>query len=188
MTNVYDPNLNVAAGQGEARMKRIKDLRDPTVLFMLDYWRAKRGTRRMPHPDAVDPVDFARYLPNLQLIQVDHDPFDLSYRLLGGVVSDVHGGNYKARKVRDLDDLSPKFGSMMFELFRFVALERRPYAAGGMLDAMGKGATEFEGVYMPLSFDDERTDRILCCSSYRVLLESERIAREGECGAPLKDI
>jgi hypothetical protein len=175
MTNTYDTNLNAAAGQSGARMKRIKDLRDPIVLFMLDYWKAKRGERRMPHPDDIDPVEFARYMPNLQLIQVDHDPFELSYRLLGEAVSNVHGGNYRSRKVKDLDQLSPKFGSMMYELFKFVALERRPYAAGGTLDAMGKGYTEFEGVYMPLSFDDERTDRILCASSYRIVAENERI-------------
>lgn len=173
----FDENANVAAGQGGARLIRLKDLKDPIVLFVLDYWRTKRGERAMPAPGDVDPVELAPHLPNLQLIQVDYDPFDLTYRLLGGAVVDVHGGNYRARKVKDLDELSPNFGSMMFELFKLVALQRRPYAAGGTLDAMGKGYTEFEGCYMPLSSDGERTDRILCVSSYRIVPESERIAR-----------
>lgn len=173
-----DTNANVAAGQSGAMLRSLRDLKDPAVRFMLDYWNGKRGPRKMPSPDELDPVEFARHMPNLQLIEVHYDPLDFSYRLLGESVADVHGGNYRGNKVRDLDRLSEGFGTMMFELFQLVALRGRPYAAGGTLESLGKGYTEFEGVYMPLSFDGERTDRILCASSYRIVPESERIARE----------
>lgn len=171
-------NANVAAGQGGAKLCKLSSLKDPVVRFMLDYWNGKRGERRMPSPDDIDPVEFARHMPSLQLIQVDHDPLEFSYRLLGESVSEVHGGRYRGNKVKDLDEVSAGFGSMMFELFKLVALDRRPYGASGSLDSLGKGYAEFEGVYMPLSFSGERTDRILCASAYRLVLESERIARD----------
>jgi len=171
MADECDPRMNEAAGQGAATLIRLKDLSDPIVLFMLDYWKKKRGERRMPSPDDMNPADFARFMPHLQMIQVDWEPFDLTYRLLGGEISDVHGGNYAGRKVRDLDEVSDGFGSMMYELFRMVALDCRPYAAGGTLASLGRGYTRFQGVYMPLSFNGERSDRIVCCSSYEVRAE-----------------
>ncbi len=171
MTDECNPRMNEAAGQDGANLIRLKDLTDPVVLSMLGYWNEKRAGRLMPSPDDMNPVDFARLMPHLQMIQVDWEPFDLTYRLLGEEISDVHGGNYRGRKVRDLDAVSDGFGSMMFELFRMVAIDRRPYAAGGTLASLGRGHTGFQGVYMPLSFDGERTDRIVCCSSYEVRAE-----------------
>lgn len=176
--NECKSDAHVVAGHTGARMRRLSELSDPLVRSMLDYWNAKRGDRTMPSPNDIDPVDFPRYLPNVQLIQVDHDPLDFSYRLLGEQVSEIHGGNYRGRKVKDLDQVSEGFGRMMFELFELVALRKRPFAAGGTLESLGKGYTEFEGVYMPLSFDGARTDRILCASSYRIVPESERLAGE----------
>ena len=168
MTDECDPRLNEAAGHNEATLIRLKDLTDPVVLFMLDYWKTKKGDRVMPSPDDMNPVDFARLMPHLQMIQVHWDPFDLSYRLLGEEIADVHGGNYRGRRVLDLNEVSDSFGSMMFELFRMVALDKRAYAAGGTLASLGRGYTRFQGVYMPLSFDGERTDRLVCCSSYEI--------------------
>jgi hypothetical protein len=168
MTEECDPRANEAAGQDNATLIRLKDLSDPIVLFMFDYWKNKCGDRVMPAPDDMDPVDFARFLPHIQLIQVDWEPFELTYRLLGEEIADVHGGNYRGRKVRDLNAVSDNFGSMMYELFRMVAVDKRPYAAGGTLASLGRGHTEFQGIYMPLSVEGVRTDRIICCSAYKV--------------------
>ncbi|MEP2829379.1 PAS domain-containing protein [Parvibaculum sp.] len=163
-----NPKLNEAAHQEGANLVRLKDLTDPIVLFMFDYWKEKRGSRLMPSPNDMNPVDFARLMPHLQMVQVDWEPFDLSYRLLGEEIAGVHGGNYSGRAVLELNAVSDGFGTMMFELFRAVATDRRPYAAGGTLASLGRGYTGFQGVYMPLCADGEKVNRIICCSSYEV--------------------
>lgn len=168
MTEDCSPDPAEAAHQEGAHLIRLKDLTDPVVLFMLNYWTEKRGERLMPAPTDMNPVDFARIMPHLQMIQVSWDPFDLEYRLLGEEIAGVHGGNYAGRRVLDLNEVSHGFGTMMFELFRLVAMERRPFAAGGTLASLGRGHTGFQGLYMPLSADGERANRIICCSSYEV--------------------
>lgn len=168
MAEDCSPNPNEAAHQEGANLVRLRDLTDPVVLFMLSYWKEKRGDRLMPSPSDMNPVDFAWIMPHLQMIQVSWEPFDLEYRLLGEEIAGVHGGNYAGRKVLDLNAVSDGFGTMMFELFRLVAAERRPFAAGGTLSSLGRGYTGFQGVYMPLSADGKRTNRIICCSSYEV--------------------
>lgn len=162
------PRPNEAARQEGANLIRLRDLTDPVVLFMLNYWKEKRGDRAMPAPADMNPVDFARFMPHLQMIQVSWEPFDLEYRLLGEEIAGVHGGNYAGRKVLELNEVSEGFGTMMFELFRAVAIDKRPYAAGGTLASLGRGYTGFHGVYMPLSADGEKVSRIICCSSYEV--------------------
>lgn len=166
-------------GSGRVGLRPLRSLRNPAVTGMLGYWRGKRGERSMPSPDDIDPVEFARYLPNLQLIQVDHDPLDFSYRLLGECVAEAFGGNRKGFRVRDLDSLRPGFGSMVFELFSAIVAQRRPFGVAGVTPSLEGKDVQFESVHMPLSFDGERVDRILCASSYRTLSLRETLAVAG---------
>jgi hypothetical protein len=159
--------LIAQAGAGGANFRRLKDLSDPMVLSMLAYWNTRRGDRLMPRPSDMDPVDFARYLPNILTIQVDHEPFELTYRLMGEEVVAANGTNLRGWTVRDVDRLRARFGSMLFEFYSWIALARRPAGAGGTLEFMGRGHMAFESVYLPLSEDGERTCRIFGVSSYR---------------------
>lgn len=70
MAEDCSPNPNEAAHQEGANLVRLRDLTDPVVLFMLSYWKEKRGDRLMPSPSDMNPVDFARIMPHLQMIQV----------------------------------------------------------------------------------------------------------------------
>ncbi len=162
------------AGASRAGLRKLRDLTDPMVLEVLNYWYARRGERRMPRPQDLDPVDFARHMPNLMMIQVDHEPFALTYRLVGEEVAHVHGANYRGRPVRDVDTLRANLGSMLHELYKSVAQMRRPVGVGGRMDFVGRGHMHFEAAYMPLSFDGERTDRIFTVTSYRELPEASK--------------
>lgn len=166
----YDPyKFTKEAGQDGARLIGLKSLKDPVVLAVFDYWKEKRGDRLMPSPDDLRPSEFARYLPHLQIVEVHWEPeFDLIYRILGEDIAEVHGGPFRGLKVRALNETNPGLGSMMFELFRAVAEHKRPYAAGGVLNSRSGEKVPFEGLYMPLSHDDTRTNRIFCCSSYNL--------------------
>jgi hypothetical protein len=167
-------DLIARAGASNAGLRKLRDLTDPMVLEILNYWYAKRGDRRMPRPQDMDPVDFARHMPNLMMIQVDYDPIRLTYRLIGEEVAHVHGSNHRGREVRDIDDKHPNLGSLLHELYSAVAMLRRPVGVGGGLEFMGRGHMSFEAAYMPLSSDGERADRIFTVTSYRPLSVADR--------------
>jgi hypothetical protein len=167
-------NLIAKAGASGAGLRKLRDLTDPMVLEILNYWYARRGDRLMPRPQDMDPVDFARHMPNLMMIQVDHDPFALTYRLIGEEVTQVHGTNYRGRSVKDVNEVRSDLGSLLHELYKAVALLRRPVGVGGGLEFMGRGHMTFEAAYMPLSFEGERTDRIFTVTSYRPLSVADR--------------
>lgn len=170
-----DQGLITSAGAHGAGFRRLRDLSDPLVLDILNYWRGKRGDRPMPTPEDVNPAEIARYLPNILMIQVDHDPFELTYRLMGEEIVRSHGGNFRGRTVRSLDRERENFGSMLFAFYKFIAESGRPYGAGGNLVFMGRGHMCFESVYLPLSSDGVRTTRIMGASSYRKVSEAARL-------------
>lgn len=154
------------AGLQTAGMLGLKSLSDPMVVAMLDYWKSKRNGRAMPRPADLNPAEFARYMPNIMMLQVHRDPFDLTYRLLGEEVIKVHGFNLRGKSVHDANDLRPHFGTMLFALYKHVADQCRPFGVGGTMEFIGRGYMSFQGVYMPLSEEGERTDRIITCTAY----------------------
>ena len=171
-------HLIEASGAEKSGLIKLRDLSDPKVLDVLNYWYAQRGDRRMPSPDQVNPADLRHALPYMMMLQVDHDPFDISYRLIGEHIIDSHGGNFRGRSVREVDSVKPKLGSLLFELFKAVAELRRPIGAGGEMEFGGGGYMKFQAAYMPLSYDGERTDRIVTVTSYRRVPVTERFRDE----------
>lgn len=141
--------------------RRLRDLQEPLCREMLDYWNEVRGDRAMPRPEEMDPVKFARHMPYLLMVQVNWDPFDLTYRLLGGDLVNAHGCNYRGRRVLDSPSHTGRFNEVLFSFYRFVAEAKRPYAVCGTMEYAARGPVSTEAVYLPLSLDGRRADRIL---------------------------
>lgn len=171
-------DLIEASGAEKAGLIKLRDLADPTALEILNYWYDKRDGRRMPSPDDMNPVDFRRALPYMMMLQVDHDPFDITYRLIGEHIVNSHGVSFRGRSVRAVNEEKPKLGCLLFELFKAVAELRRPVGSGGEMEFAGGGYMKFEAVYMPLSFNGERTDRIMTVTCYRQVPVCERFRDE----------
>jgi hypothetical protein len=56
---------------------------DARLRRLHDYWTAKRGARRMPSRDDIDPVDFAYILGQVTLVDVHENPRRYRWRLVG---------------------------------------------------------------------------------------------------------
>lgn len=156
----YEAVLAEADAHG-IRFRRLKELGEPLCRDMLTYWKELRGGRAMPEPGQIDPVRFARYMPNLLMVQVNWQPFDLTYRLLGGDVVDAHGTNFRGRRVLDSPSHTGRFSEVLFNFYKFVAEQQRPYAVAGTMEYAARGVVSVEAVYLPFSLDGTRTDRIL---------------------------
>lgn len=164
----YRDVLAEAEAHGIA-FRRLKELEEPLCREMLAYWKELRGERAMPTPGEIDPVRFARHMPNLLMIQVNWEPFDLTYRLLGGDVVSAHGSNFRGRRVLDSQSHTGRFSEVLYSFYRFVAEAERPYAVAGTMEYVARGKVSVEAVYLPFSLDGRRTDRILGASVSRPL-------------------
>jgi hypothetical protein len=155
-----------AARATTTRFIRLSALEDPMTKFMLDYWTAKKGDRLMPAPTDMNLADFARHASKIFMIQVDHEPFDLSFRLVGEEVISNFGFNPKGRSLISLDRELPGLGTLLHEFYKWMVSVRRPVGAGGTQDLVDKSYNNYEAIYLPLSQDGERVDRILAATVY----------------------
>jgi len=58
----------------------------PFLQMAYDHWATLRGDRVMPARADFDPMDIPRALPNIVLIEVQKEPLDFLYRVVGSVI------------------------------------------------------------------------------------------------------
>ena len=140
----HDPGLNFVAA-------RLGDL--------TAYWDAKRGGRRMPGMGEIDPVEMAKHLGRLCLIDVSREPMRFRWRLMGSSVVDTLRLDATGDYLDEAD--GPAAFESIAESCRWVVRERAPLRSVGTLPHAGFGRIGYESVELPLSGDGENVDRIL---------------------------
>jgi hypothetical protein len=155
-----------AARATTTRFIRLSELEDPMTKFMLNYWTEKKGDRLMPAPADMNLGEFARHASKIFVVQVDRDPFDLSFRLVGEDVISNFGFNPKGRTLLSLNTELPGLGTLLHEFFTWMVSERRAVGTGGTQDMVDKSYNNYEAIYLPLSQDGEQVDRILAATVY----------------------
>jgi len=65
--------------------------------LLIDYWRARRGERRIPARSDIDPAAFAALLPQAFILVRDPDGV-FRFRLAGETINDLHGRGLRASR------------------------------------------------------------------------------------------
>ncbi len=68
------------------------------------YWDEKRGHRRAPSRDDIDPAEMVGVLPNVYLIDVEEEPCRYRVRLVGTVLVNWYGWDITGRYIDELTD------------------------------------------------------------------------------------
>lgn len=125
----------------------------PATLGFYRYWEAKRAGRRMPSRRDIDPVDMRRWLTNMQLVDVHHNPRRLVYRLVGELDVNFRGYNPTGRTVEECG-----IGHSLAETLRnydIVIGERTPVFDWSDYISKSGFLRSQEGLLLPLSDDDD---------------------------------
>ncbi len=113
---------------GASRVLLDLDPQDDDFAYFLplyDYWRRLRGDRLAPSRSDIDPVDIPRdLLPNLMLIEVEHDPLDFRFRLSGTQTDTLVNRNLTGARLLDLPP--PKFTRSMHDDLTRMAQDLLP--------------------------------------------------------------
>ncbi|MDW3205879.1 MAG: PAS domain-containing protein [Alphaproteobacteria bacterium] len=97
----------------------------PIVQEAFAYWNQKRGNRTMPRREDIDPIDIPSVIPHIILIDVDHDPLDFRFRLIGTYVDRHVSGSYTGLRHRDIPRKGP--GSDIWNALENVARTGEPH-------------------------------------------------------------
>ena len=59
----------------------------PDFHALYRYWREKRGSRSMPRRSDIDVLDLKQWIGRIALVEVEHEPIVLRYRLFGTTIA-----------------------------------------------------------------------------------------------------
>ncbi len=124
---------------------------------LFDYWRAKRGARRLPSRRDIDPVDLAPILSNIWLCDYEPDHGTIRYRLAGETVVQASGApKLRGKLLSDLLDPA-EFRRINPIVMRVLEGPALFHADGFVYRSVGR-YTCLERLALPLAGDGERAD------------------------------
>jgi hypothetical protein len=159
-----DPGLGAALAQA-----------DPSLARMYEYWRARRGNRLLPLHGDIDPVDFAKYLQSVMLVDVVSgaagEP-DFVYRLVGTREVAERGQDPTGERVA-IAYRGPSAEDAL-HCYRTVVETRRPHVDLTPFSIAGRYTRDVGNIFLPFSADGRRVTRILVYTVF----ERERAVHE----------
>jgi hypothetical protein len=137
--------------------------RYPDIDVMLAYWRGKKGDRALPARSDIDPLEFARVLPRIMMVEVSTDPLDFRYRVAGTGLFAMHGRELTGKSAIELDP--PEFGALIHRHYAEAVARRAPILHLIEL-TVDYVATSYARIILPLSGDGARVDRLITCEAH----------------------
>jgi hypothetical protein len=124
----------------------------------LEYWQGKRGARRMPARRDIDPIEIPDLLPNIVLVDVERDPLDFRYRLIGTAITAHLARDYTGTCFSSLPHQQP--GSRVWETGVRVLAEKEPIFSDIPYVGPDRWVRGYGDLYMPLSENDDDVNMI----------------------------
>lgn len=153
-------------------------LRHPDGRTLYTYWLNKRGQRLMPRRADIDPVEIPpQVLPGVSLIDVVPDERRYVYRLVGTGEVEARGYDPTGRSVGD-GFLAPSQEDALGCYDRVVATRAALVDPVAFKATDGRYVTE-ETIFLPLSDDGAKVNKILVFAACREVFDAPIQARSG---------
>ena len=153
------PNLWVSIDPGLA-------FRDASLGEVRAYWDEKRGRRQMPSRADIDPLELKPHLGSLCLIEVQHRPLRMRYRLIGTEITKAMNRDSTGRWFHEI--YHPALLADVERSYQWLIEHRRPLRAHGEAYYPDKNFYDYEIVQLPLASDGETVDMVLAKLVFRM--------------------
>jgi len=134
------------------------ELRSPVNRFGYAYWNTKRGERRMPTRNDIDPGEIKKILPNIILLDVKQESLDFRYRLIGTDMDEHMLDRYTGKWMSEIDHQKPP--SCIWTSCKWVVEMRLPLSSRIPYVGRNKEFITTEDLIMPLSQDDQTVEML----------------------------
>jgi hypothetical protein len=136
----------------------LREITDPLLQRLYEYWNRTRGVRCMPSRAQVDPCDIRFVLGHVMLVDVVHGLATFRVRLQGTELGWWLGSDLTGKTLEELR--SPDLRSLLGESFAQCVATRVPVFQRGRqyIDGLPR---LYSKLVMPLSDDDRNVDKLL---------------------------
>lgn len=132
---------------------------NPKLHGLVRYWEEKRGTRPMPSRADIDPLELGEHMGNLILIDVEHEPVRLRYRLVGTNITAAMARDSTGKYYDEIyaeENLKHIYAS-----FHWIFEHKAPLRTHGQAYYPDKNFYDYEALNLPLSDDGETVNMVL---------------------------
>lgn len=128
------------------------------------WWLDLAERKGIPSRKDFDPMEFARFLPNVMLTDVTGDPYNFNIRLAGTKISENLGERVEGKEIREL-----RSGEAMYERFSMQASNKKPYYATDLpLLWAHKDFSTYDVLMLPLSDDGVTVNKLLSHLNFNI--------------------
>jgi len=145
----------------------------PRLRDLYEYWKVIHPPGGLPGRQDFDPADIPDLLPNIWMLDVQHEPFRLRYRLVGTSIACSAPGGLTGRW---LDDVRPEITDMpgYFDRHRAVVETKIPsWRRGPSRFQLDPAFASLDNLFLPMARDGQSVDMILAGTVYYRLDETE---------------
>jgi hypothetical protein len=140
------------------------EIKHAKLCRLYEYWRSKRGERRLPARADVDPVEFSFALGHIMLIDVLREPLTFRVRLHGTEMIRRVGYEMTGKNLYDLP-VESKYRD--YVLARCEGLVARPEPLIVTNDrTLQNRLREYEALWLPFSDDGTSVNMLMCALYY----------------------
>ncbi|WP_181905189.1 PAS domain-containing protein [Aestuariispira insulae] len=142
------------------------------------YWETIRGARAMPSRSDFEPLDVPKLLPYVFLLDVQQEPLDFHYRIVGETIIRFSGQNLMGQWASALDrhrDPSP-----VWALLRNTVNDRVPRLIHFSYSAGDITVSHLPVLALPLSDDGITVNKIVGMVDYAECIEKRLMPRQLE--------
>lgn len=142
---------------------QLSELTSPRIHRLHEYWQRQCKDGKLPRRADIAPEQIRDLLPNIMIVEVEHNPLRFRYRLVGTRVVEYNGVEFTGRY---LGEIGWPEEQDLIDSYAFVVSSRRPFF--GLLDwGLVTGALgRCEFARLPLSEDGEVVTQILAMEDY----------------------
>src|SRR5665213_971425 len=126
--------------------------------LLIDYWREQKGSLRAPPRARINPVDFASLLPQIFILGRPR-PGQYGFRLVGGLVGDLHGGHLSAADPIKL--WAPAYRASLQLALEAICRQPEPLVIAAEGRAFGGQTLGLEITLAPLTGPKGEVDRLI---------------------------
>jgi hypothetical protein len=126
--------------------------------LLIDYWRERKGSLKAPSRASINPAEFASLLPQVFILGRQR-PGQYGFRLVGGLVDDLHGGGLHAADPLRL--WAPAYRTSLQLALEAVRRQPEPLVIAAEGRSVGAETVGLEILLAPLTGPDGDIDRLI---------------------------
>ncbi len=124
-----------------------------------EYWLAKCSGEALPSREDISPAEMVAFLPNILLLDVQEEPLDFRFRLVGTRIVPLLSRDYTGEWMSSIDILKAP-GTVWQNCSRAVELAEPVYAFTPYVGPK-KDVLDVEDLILPLASDGQNVDMLM---------------------------